>query len=122
MDLTKRSNQEAQTNNNGHKLIELCQAADLKTVNGSIGDDKDVGALTCHKGNGSTIDYFLISEVLMAFVHNFIDVQDKHLSDVHCPIIANIKSANVYHRKDVHILQNQTNDEQAGLLNTTSFT
>ena len=58
-----RSNKDTDTNNNGHKLIELCKITELCIVNGRIGSDKDIGNTTC--AEKSTIDYVLCTPDLL---------------------------------------------------------
>ena len=66
-----RVNMDAYVNNNGKRLIELCKMSDLKIANGRIGRDKILGN----------------SMVLFPNIVDFyVDVIDKCLSDVHCPI------------------------------------
>ena len=61
---------------------------DFKIANGRIGRDKILGKFTCHTSNGqSTIDYAIVStELFPNIVDFYVDVLDKCLSDVHCPI------------------------------------
>ena len=59
----KRCNEDKITNNNGEMLIEMCKALNLKIVNGRIGKDNGLGALTF--GNRSTIDYAIVSSDLL---------------------------------------------------------
>ena len=79
-------------NNNGRKLIELCKISDLKIVNGRVGRDKHIGNYTCYTSRGkSTIDYALVSMDIFSAIDDFyIDVLDKCMSDVHCPICLTI--------------------------------
>ena len=86
--LMNRVNMDAYVNNNGKRLIELCKMSDLKIANGRIGRDKIFGNFTCHTSNGqSTIDYAIVSmELFPNIIDFYVDVLDKCLSDVHCPI------------------------------------
>ena len=45
---TDRYNKDSSVNNNGKQLIVLCQALDLKIVNGRFGSDRGVGDFTCY--------------------------------------------------------------------------
>ena len=92
--LLDRFNCDKKVNKNGENLLELCRACDLKIVNGRFGNDKNVGAFTCHRVNGkSTIDYAIVSDSLTPQVMDFfIDIHDKSMSDVHCPISLTIKT------------------------------
>ena len=40
-------------------LIDLCKATDLKIMNGRLFNDREIGACTCIKGEGSLVDYLL---------------------------------------------------------------
>ena len=86
--LMNRVNMDAYVNNNGNRLIELCRMSNLKIANGRIGRDKRLGNFTCYTSNGqSTIDYAIVSmELFPNIVDFYVDVLDKCLSDVHCPI------------------------------------
>ena len=81
-------NKDGYTNNNGNKLIELCKMSDLKIANDRLGKDKGIGNYTCHTTNGNhTIDYALSSMEPFPYVDDFyVDILDKCMSDVHCPI------------------------------------
>ena len=83
-----RVNMDAYVNNNGKRLIKLCKMSDINIANGKIGRDKILGNFTCHTSNGqSTIDYTIVSmELFPNIVHFYVDVLDKCLSDVHCPM------------------------------------
>ena len=87
-DLLERINKDGYTNNNGNKLIELCKMSDLKIANGRMGKDRGIGNYTCHTTNGkSTIDFAILSMELFPYVDDFyVDIPDKCMSDVHCPI------------------------------------
>ena len=66
--------------------------SDLKIVNGRVGRDKHIGHYTCYTSRGkSTIDYAVVSMDLFSSIDDFyIDVLDKCMSDVHCPICLTI--------------------------------
>ena len=70
----------------GKRLLEVCQKARLRIINGrKIGDS--TGNLTCHKYNGSsTVDYFIADVNLFSHVR-YMRVHDwtPCLSD-HCPV------------------------------------
>ena len=68
--------------------------SDLKIVNGRVGRDKSIGKFTCHTCNGkSTIDYVIASmSMFPKFVDFHIDILDKCMSDVHCPVCVFIAS------------------------------
>ena len=86
--LMNRVNKDTYVNKNGKQLLELCKMSDLKIVNGRIGRDRDTGNYTCHSSNGkSTIDYAVLSMELYPHIVDFyVDIFDKCMSDVHCPI------------------------------------
>ena len=84
---TKRHNMDECVNNNGVKLLDLCQSFDLKIANGRLGNDKGVGNFTCYNKNGgrSVVDYVIASVSIFEHISKFeIDVFDKCMSDVHC--------------------------------------
>ena len=86
--LLERINKDKIANNHGKKIIELCKLSDLKIANGRIGTDKSIGSYTCHTPRGSsTLDYAILSMGLFPYIVDFyIDMYDKCLSDVHCPV------------------------------------
>ena len=93
---TDRYNKDSSVNNNGKQLIVLCQALDLKIVNGRFGSDRGVGDFTCYnnKGGCSVIDYTIVSPVLFKNIRQFsVDQFDPCLSDVHCPIVIQLESS-----------------------------
>ena len=65
---------------------------DLKIVNGRVGREMHIGHYTCYTSRGkSTIDYAVVSMDLFSSIDDFyIDVLDKCMSDVHCPICLTI--------------------------------
>jgi hypothetical protein len=83
-----RCNRDGQVNNNGRSLIELCQAFNLKVVNGRFGSDIGVGEFTYETARGkSTIDYIIMSSGMLPLVTEFeVDVFDPCLSDAHRPL------------------------------------
>ena len=90
--ITERYNADRRTNNNGHRLIELCKSADVKIVNGRFGSDKHIGQFTCFNNTGrSVVDYVIASPALMPLISDFhIEPFDKCLSDAHAPICVTI--------------------------------
>ena len=87
--LTERYNMDVNVNDNGKKLIDLCQISDLKIINGRFGSDKEKGDYTCFNKNGgkSVIDYAVVSHSIFENISDFrIDPIDKCMSDVHCPV------------------------------------
>jgi hypothetical protein len=84
-----RHNCDRTINNNGRKLVELCQILNLKILNGRCGADKEKGEYTCRTANGqSTVDYALISSDSIPNISDFhVDNFDPCLSDAHSPIL-----------------------------------
>ena len=81
----KRANKDKKTNNNGHKLIEMCMIHDLCILNGRLGTDRNIGDVTC--ADASTIDYMICTpDLLHRVTHCAIDKFDPEMSDKHCPI------------------------------------
>lgn len=86
---TNRYNVDKKVNNNGRRMIEICQMSDLKIVNGRFFNDKYVGMHTCRNKNGgnSVVDYFVTSYSLFPAISEFnIEAFDKCMSDVHHPV------------------------------------
>ena len=83
-----RHNMDKCINNNGRKLVELCQVFNFTILNGRFGDDKGVGEYTCTTARGqSVIDYTLMSSELLPIIKDFkVDIFDSCLSDSHCPL------------------------------------
>lgn len=85
-------NSDKGTNNNGHRLVELCKNCDLHIVNGRFGMDLKFGNLTC--GGKSCVDYVISSPELFPMIENFsVDVFDPLLSDKHSPISLTLRVA-----------------------------
>ena len=108
-------NKHGYTNNNGNKLIELCNMSDLESGNDIICKDRGIGNYTCHTTNGnSTIDYAILSMELFHCVDDYyVYYLDKCTSDVHCPIIClvmlckptvSIKNENIMHSDRKYIM------------------
>ena len=96
---TKRINMDTKINNNGYEIIDLCKSFGLTIVNGRLGDDNMKGNFTCFNKNGgcSTVDDAIVSCDLFHNVQNFqVDLFDKCLSDVHCPIIVTLQSKHTF--------------------------
>ena len=90
---THRYNEDKVTNNNGYRMIELCQSIGVNILNGRFGKDLGIGKTTCD--NKSTIDYAVASPAIMSCVKNLeVDVFDKLLSDKHNPIIVSLLARN----------------------------
>ena len=91
-----RHNCDRTVNNNGRKLIELCQVLNLKILNGRCGADREKGEFTCQTGNGrSTVDYALMSSDLLSSLTYFcVDAFDPCLSDAHSPICLEVSVFN----------------------------
>jgi len=89
---TDRYNLDGTTNNNGHKLIDLCKDLNLNIVNGRFGSDHGVGNFTCQTSAGkSVVDYAITSPLLLSKIVDFyIDVYDACLSDVHSAVCLTI--------------------------------
>ena len=88
----KRYSQDRTANRHGYKLLHCLRTADLKIVDGRFGNDAGVGNFTCVNANGqSVIDYMIMSTCLLPNITLFdVDVLDKCLSDVHCPLVMHI--------------------------------
>ena len=84
MPLTRR-NVDGKINNNGKKLIEVCQLYELCILNGRTKSDKNIGKQTC--ADKSTIDFAICSPNILKNIEDFyIDDFDPLLSDKHSPV------------------------------------
>ena len=83
-----RNTMDKEINKNGKKLIEMCKMSNLKILNGRMGRDRVIGNYTCCTSRGkSVIDYVIASVSFFERCSDFyVDVLDKCMSDVHCPI------------------------------------
>ncbi|XP_030839274.1 uncharacterized protein LOC115923141 [Strongylocentrotus purpuratus] len=100
----RRKNMDVKVNNNGSHVIDICKTLGLAIVNGRLGDDNGIGNFTCFNKNGgcSTIDYAIVSHELFYNIQNFqVDLFDKCLSDVHCPIVMTLQSTHT-HNQEIH--------------------
>ena len=108
-----RSNNDTVVNNNGKKVIEMCQSFDLRIVNGRAGSDHTIGKYTCFNKNGgrSTVDYAM-SKRLFPLVKDFnVDIFDRCLSDVHCPIMLTLQSEDILNSDS---LRNESREARTG--------
>ena len=72
--LPKRMSKDTTINEYGKQLITLCKQADLRIMNGRIGDTASSGNFTCYKTNGgaSLIDYLICRIDGIQFINNLI--------------------------------------------------
>ena len=92
-----RANQDTKSDNNGHKLVDLCQNTGLLIVNGRMGNDQNLEGTTC-KGVStvSTINYIIGSPAIFPYFTNMlIDTFDPLLSDVHNPVCLEMAKVNI---------------------------
>ena len=84
----ERYNRDGHVNSNGRSLIQLCQALNLKILNGRCGSDCGVGDFTCQTARGkSVVDYVIASSALLPLIADFeLEVFDSCLSDAHRPL------------------------------------
>jgi hypothetical protein len=83
----ERFSMDRKCNNFGYRLTHLCKALNIFIANGRCGADAYIGKHTCIKGDGSLIDYLLLSGKLFSCITRFDILQfDPILSDVHCAI------------------------------------
>ena len=85
--IKQRSSCDVKCNQFGHKLLKLCQDANLLILNGRISGD-ECGKLTCHTCTGvghSVVDYFIASPQLLDQVVS-LNVQDLMPDSDHCPL------------------------------------
>ncbi|CAG2199234.1 unnamed protein product [Mytilus edulis] len=77
-----RNSLDLSVNNYGNRLLQLCQNIELLIVNGRLGKDKGIGALTCK--NTTIVDYCILSPELFPYISEFEVLPfDPMLSDVH---------------------------------------
>ena len=95
-----RNNSDKKVDIRGERLIELCKSLGLLIVNGRVGRDRLLGRTTCEQStkqgiSKSTIDYATASYTLFKYILDFhVDIFDKTLSDVHCPISITLANSN----------------------------
>ena len=97
-DICHRSDCDKLVNTNGRLLLDMCKTTEMSIVNGRVGDDKGIGAFTCHTHNGrSLIDYCLIDSLALSLIGNItVWPFDPCLSDVHCVIVMRISNTEVH--------------------------
>ncbi|CAG2242759.1 unnamed protein product [Mytilus edulis] len=77
-----RNSLDLSVNNYGNRLLQLCQNIELLIVNGRLGKDKGIGALTCK--NTTIVDYCILSPELFPYISEFEVLPfDPMISDVH---------------------------------------
>ena len=116
-------------NNNGKKVIEICQCHDIKIVNGRMGEDRYTSATTC--SDASVIDYIICSPTFFPCIQNFrVDTFDPLLSDKYNPLIitialkghdsgsVNISSADVFNAQNKILKTRWNNNKKEDYLQT----
>ena len=89
-----RSSEDSHHNAYGLELLEICQSARIRILNGRMGDDHGKGQFTCMSPRGqSVVDYTIVSENLLERIHNFKVGEISATSD-HCPISTSILCGN----------------------------
>ena len=122
-----RHNKDTHTNNNGKKLIELCQIFNFTILNGRFGADKGVGEHTCTTARGqSVIDYILMSSEMLPIIKDFrVDAFDSCLSDTHCPLrmtlIGQKLQSETSSSNNVHVVETTENREPTSTEPQTQF-
>ncbi|CAG2235955.1 unnamed protein product [Mytilus edulis] len=77
-----RNSLDLSVNNYGNRLLQLCQNIELLIVNGRLGKDKGIGALTCK--TTTIVDYCILSPELFPYISEFEVLPfDPMISDVH---------------------------------------
>jgi len=91
-----RVSADANVNNNGRKIIELCKNNKMVILNGRMGEDSGCGKVTCKTSNGtSVVDYIITSQCMLSEIVDFDVLEfDDLLSDVHCPVFVKLKLCN----------------------------
>ena len=81
----QRTSQDNYINPFGSKLIDFCMTNSVLILNGRIGDDAQIGKMTCKEA--SVVDYNLASPTIFPLISHFkIENFDRCLSDAHCCI------------------------------------
>ena len=106
-----RVSKDHKVNNNGTKLIDLCQQLNLIICNGRLGADKPIGNTTCK--DKSVIDYCIASTTCLPYIENF-EILDFSalLSDVHCPIKISLHAPNRVRINTLNAQQMNTNNSE----------
>jgi hypothetical protein len=90
------------TNKYGNRLLSLCKALNMYIMNGRVGEDKDIGKVTCK--DASLIDYVISSPQLFECVKSFKVLPfDLMLSDTHNSVGLSL-SLNKFVNKQVDFL------------------
>ena len=97
----------------GKQLLDLCQAARLRILNGRTGHNRKIGKFTCHRAHGSSVvDYVIASVALIPLIIPLIlefIVQELSFHSDHCPLYFNIDGTiNATFR--LHCISNATTD------------
>ena len=96
-----RKNIDKGKNNFGKLLINLCKGQNLFIMNGRVGNDSNIGELTCR--NASAVDYFICSPNFIKCIDDLTVLDfSKCFSDVHTPLSITFES-NVFEDSDSDI-------------------
>jgi exonuclease III len=83
--IRQRLSCDQKVNGYGKKLLQLCQAFNLKLTNGSVPGDRQ-GSYTCYGGKGSSVvDYFICDSSLFNIVSRM-NVHPPKFGSIHSPI------------------------------------
>ena len=89
-----RTSKDKTCNPYGQELLHICKNAQLRILNGRIGNDRDKGDFTCVTPRGnSVVDYTIVSQDLLNQIYNFKIGDITTLSD-HCEIVTSIECNN----------------------------
>ena len=91
-----RLSEDQTCNECGQDLLQFCKNTGMRIINDRLGDDADVGRLTCVKGNGrSVVDYVLCKSDMFFLVNSF-DVDESNILSDHCVVSFSLDtSANI---------------------------
>jgi hypothetical protein len=71
-DVTPRTSMDTKAPNaHGYSLLDMCKSAQLRIVNGRVGNDINVGKYTCHTARGNSVVDYLICDVVHKQVIKF---------------------------------------------------
>ena len=72
-------------------MLDFCKCNNFYILNGRKASDKSIGPYTCK--DSSTVDYFICSANILPLIIDFyVDDFCPTLSDVHCPVVLNLKA------------------------------
>jgi len=91
LSVNRNSEETSPHNNYGYRLIEMCKSLGLYVLNGRVGQDKQIGKVTCNK---CIDDVFMGNPRILSLTEDFyVDTFNPLFSDKHSPVCTSLKSA-----------------------------